>query len=135
MNENQNQGQNTYNSNEFTNDYNQLYGSDQQVSNAAIQPIEQQAVPVFEETPIVFEEQAAPVEVVADVIPTFDTSVLEELPDDLKPVAPEEPLLNTIAKETQQEKAQQKRNITFIVILFAVLAFAVIVIFPMLLDI
>lgn len=128
MNEN-NENNNTNNS---TIDYSQLYGTNQEPSNN--EPVAS-VIPAFEETPILFEEPIEPKEIVEDVIPAFDTSVLEELPDDLKPQVPEEPLINSMTKESQQEKEQNKRNIMFIVILFAVLIFAVVVLFPMLLNI
>lgn len=131
-----NENQNTNNSNEFTNDYNQLYGGEQPMPIGTVANIPQQETSNIVETPIIFGDENQPIkEVVEDVIPTFDTSVLEELPDDLKPTTPEEPLINTIAKESQQEKEQNKRNMIFIVVLFAVLIFAVIVIFPLILDV
>lgn len=130
-----NENQNMNNSNEFTNDYNQLYGGGQPTPTVGTNQ-SQIEEPTIVETPIIFENENQPVrEVVEDVIPTFDTSVLEELPDDLKPATPAEPLINTIAKESQQEKEQNKRNMIFIAILFAVLIFAVLVIFPLLLNI
>jgi hypothetical protein len=113
-------------------DYSQLYGENTAPTNSEtiISPV----VPVVEETPIILDEPKEVKEIVEDVIPAFDTSVLEELPDDLKPDVPEEPLINTMIKESE-EKEQHKRNIIFIAILFAVLIFAVVVLFPMLIDI
>lgn len=120
----------------ITFDYNQLYQSNQ----AAPQTVEQtvQAVPTIQETPIVLETdkpevQAAPV--VKDIIPTFDTNALEDdLPDELKPKV-EEPLIHTVATETQKEKQESHQNILFIIIFFAVLIIAVLIIFPMMLGI
>lgn len=86
------------------------------------------------ESPIVFEEekQVEIPQTVNDVIPAFDTSVLEDdLSDDLKPKK-EEKLIHTLTSETQQEKEQGRRNILFIVALFAVLIIAILVIFPLL---
>jgi len=121
----------------ITFDYNQLYQNAQE--NIQPQP-EQQAVqanPVMEETPIVLgnEQQVEPAPVVKDIVPTFDTTALEDdLPDDLKPKV-EEPLIHTMATETQKEKQEGRQNILFIVIFFAVLIIAVLIVFPLMLGI
>ncbi len=123
----------------ITFDYNQLYDNSQQVSTQGNEANMQEETPVaqqeFQETPIVLEtEQPTPTAVVKDIVPTFDTNALEnDLPDELKPKV-EEPLIHTMATETQKEKQEGRQNILFIVIFFAVLIIAVLVIFPMMLG-
>lgn len=119
----------------ITFDYNQLYQSNE--ANEATP--EGQAIntnPSVTETPIALEtKKPEPTPVVSDIIPTFDTNALEDdLPDDLKPKV-EEPLIHTMATETQKEKQEGRQNLLFIIIFFAVLIIAVLVIFPMMLGI
>lgn len=116
-------------------DYNQLYNAAPTTTTEQVS--EQESTWGLEETPISFddvEQQVAPRDVVTDVIPAFDANALEELPDDLKHSNPDEPLIHSMAKETQQEKDQHRRNLIFIAIFFAVLIFAVVVIFPILVN-
>lgn len=128
------ENQENINENNNTIDYSQLYGNQNQNSTNADSPTTS-VIPTIEAAPIILDEPEEHKEIVEDVIPAFDTSVLEDLPEDLKPKTPEEPLINSMLKESQQEKEQNKRNIMFIVILFAVLIFAVVVLFPMLIDV
>lgn len=121
----------------ITFDYNQLYKNPQDVPQQSEQEVAQPQENV-QEAPIVFEsEQAAaqPTTVVKNIVPTFDTNALEnDLPDELKPTG-EEPLIHTMATETQKEKQESYQNIIFILIFFAVLIIAVLVIFPKMLGI
>lgn len=126
------------NAEDITFDYNQLYGGNEQpATEEQKEPVE--ATPTMEETPIVFEEEkkeAAPEQpVVRNVVPTFDTSALEDdLPDELKPKV-EEPLIQSVVNESQKEKQEGRQNLMFLIVFFAVLIIAVLVIFPLMLGI
>ncbi len=113
-------------------DYNQLYGNVETTQEVAPQAEETVINPAMNQTPIVLgKDVTASAPTVTDITPTFDTSVLEDdLPDDLR-IKKEEKLINTIATESQQEKAEGRRNLLFLVILFGVLIVAVLVIFPL----
>lgn len=120
----------------ITFDYNQLYQNNQGAQNAE-QPTESSVPETPDaETPIVFEEEQAvqPTPVVKDIVPTFDTNALvDDLPEDLKPQE-EETLIHTVATETQKEKKQNRQNLIFIIVFFAVLIIAVLLIFPKMLG-
>ncbi len=124
------------NAEDITFDYNQLYGGAEQKQEAPQEPVE--TTPTIEETPIVLEEQkeeVTPEPVVKNVVPTFDTSALEDdLPDELKPQV-QEPLIQSVVNETQKEKQEGRQNLMFLIIFFAVLIIAVLVIFPLMLGI
>lgn len=119
----------------ITFDYNQLYQNNAATNQAPQEPVVN-TTPTAVETPIVLEtKKPDPTPVVSDIIPTFDTNALEDdLPDELKPKV-EEPLIHTMATETQKEKQEGRQNLLFIIIFFAVLIIAVLVIFPMMLGI
>ncbi len=122
---------------DITFDYNQLYGGNEKPAETQQEATETQT-PTIEETPIVLEEQkveVTPEPVVKNVVPTFDTSALEDdLPDELKPKV-EEPLIQSVVNETQKEKQEGRQNLMFLIIFFAVLIIAVLVIFPLMLGI
>ena len=131
MNETQNAQNN--NGDSLTFDYNKLYANNNQPTT----PIPQTAVtsepiaPIMQEAPIIFEEkQNIQPEIVKNVIPTFDTRVLEG--EDATNLETNESLINSMKSETQQENEQYKKNLGFILIFFGVLIFAVLFIFPML---
>lgn len=136
MEENKNLNTQTNNSDNITFDYNQLYGVDSAQNNAPQQQTNIPNMPTIEQTPIILEEQKPKEEpVVSDIIPTFDTNALQEdLPEELKPKV-EEPLVHTIASDAQKEKQENRRNLLFIIMLFAVLIIAVFVVFPLMLNI
>lgn len=119
----------------ITFDYNQLYQNKEE-AKVQEQPMEVQPTEEVPETPIALENEQAvqPNPVVKDIVPTFDTNALEDdLPDELKPQT-EETLIHTVATETQKEKKESRQNLIFIVILFAVLIVAVLVVFPKMLG-
>lgn len=123
---------------DITFDYNQLYGGGGQPTTETPQEQPVETTPTMEETPIVFEEekpQPTPEPIVRNVVPTFDTSALEDdLPDELKPKV-EEPLIQSVVNETQKEKQEGRQNLMFLIVFFAVLIIAVLVIFPLMLGI
>jgi len=149
MNENQS-NQNT-SSNSITFDYNQLYANNNQLtSQPHPQPQQEtttQQVPTIQsqqeiiapQIPITPTSQGAPIifneekninqEVVNNVIPTFDSSVLED--ESNSTLNQSESLVNSMKSDTQQEKEQYKKNLLFILAFFGVLIVAVLFIFPL----
>jgi len=117
-------------------DYNELYNARTDTSATQSQA-EQESSWGMEETPILFddvEHQISQRDIVTDVIPAFDANALEDLPEEFRKNNPNDPLILSMAKEAQQEKDQHKRNWIFIGVFFAILVFAVLVIFPMLVN-
>lgn len=121
----------------ITFDYNQLYQNQQAAPQQEQTAVVEQST-TLQETPIILgNEQPAvePTPVVKDIVPTFDTTALEDdLPDELKPKV-EEPLIHTLATDAQKERQESNTNIMFIVVFFAVLIIAVLIIFPLMLGI
>ncbi len=121
----------------ITFDYNQLYQNQQAAPQQEQTAVVEQST-TLQETPIILENEQTAVEptpVVKDIVPTFDTTALEDdLPDELKPKV-EEPLIHTLATDAQKERQESNTNIMFIVVFFAVLIIAVLIIFPLMLGI
>lgn len=131
MNEEQNKQMTSGDS--ITFDYNQLYANQPTAAPQEAVVPEEPVATALQETPIVFEEEKkVEPEVVKNVVPTFDTRALEDVPEDDPSMQKEEQLINTIRPESQQEKDQYKKNLLFIIIFFGILIIAVWFIFPLL---
>ncbi len=115
--------------------YNQIYESSPTTNTQETSNDNQNANQYLTETPIVFEEdKKAAQENVDNFIPSFDASVLEDdVPEEMK--LRDSQSIHSLMSDTQLEKEQHRKNIRFIVILFAVLIIAVLVIFPIMLGI
>lgn len=115
-------------------DYNQLYG------NNSATKVEQQAAVVFEEESVmenasIINPNENQIKISNDeLIPEFDASVLEVVPNQQQVKIEEKPTsnVNTMAMGKQAEKEKNRSNILFISILFGVIIVAVMFIFPML---
>jgi len=116
----------------ITFDYNQLYADLLKESEKKeLAEKEDEFSWDIEEVPINFEEpQQEELTYERNVIPTFDTSVLEgtEQPTE-ETEAPQ--LIHTMKKEEKQEKSTFVKNLIFIAIFFGILIFVVLVIFPL----
>ena len=119
--------------NSSTFDYNQLYGN-----KTAAPKVEEKQTVVFEEEPVITNASIiAPEETQIkisndELIPEFDASVLEVVPNQQE-VKIEAPVsnVNKMAVGKQAEKEKNRSNIIFIAILFGVIIAAVMFLFPM----
>ena len=114
-------------------DYNQLYANVTPKNMDPVESLDTPEDPAMEQAPIILGEEKKEEEPQKerDFVPAFDTSVFEEdIPEELRSKK-EENLINKVTTETQEEKAQGRRNIFFLVILFGVLVVAVLLIFPL----
>lgn len=114
-------------------DYNQLYGNNKQEVN---QTANQQAV-VFEEpsfeTTAKIANETPKVNISSDeLIPEFDTSVLEVIPEQEKQNIKVNQTANvsTMASGKQAERDQNRGNVLFLAILFGVIIVSVFFLFP-----
>lgn len=115
----------------ITFDYNKLYANSQQTAMTETSVPETSEETTIQETPIIFkEDQTKQTEVISNVIPTFDTKILEG--DENSNLNTNESLINSMKSESQREKDQYKNNLFFIIAFFGVLIFAVLFLFPLL---
>ncbi len=114
----------------LTFDYNQLYAQNEPATPVE-EPVQDVVQTNIQQTPVVIPEQQQveaneQKEKVTNVIPTFDTNVLEG-----NEAASNQSLINSIHGD-QTDDAEYKKNLLFIAVFFGVLIVAVIFLFPIL---